>query len=111
MRLVRATRVHEGDVPDVVRDYVSWGAGPRACQYLILGGKVRAVLYGRNHVSTEDIQAVAHPVLRHRIITNFSADAEGIDSDKVIDRLLEVIPARQSSIAANPASAKAVEGS
>jgi len=111
MRLVRATRVHEGDVPDVVRDYVSWGAGPRACQYLILGGKVRAVLYGRNHVSTEDIQAVAHPVLRHRIITNFSADAEGIDSDKVVDRLLEVIPARQSSIAANPASAKAVEGS
>ena len=109
MRLVRATRVHEPDVPDVVRDYTSWGAGPRACQYLILGGKVRAVLHGRNHVGTEDIQAVAKPVLRHRLVTNFNADAEGIDADQVIDRLLEIIPARQSSIAADPASAKAVQ--
>ena len=111
MRLVRATRVHEGDVSQVIRDYVSWGAGPRACQYLILGGKVRAVLHGRSHVSTEDIQAVAHPVLRHRIVTNFNADAEGIDTDKVVDRLLEIIPAQQSPIAADPASAKAVERS
>ena len=109
MRLVRATRVHEGEVPDVVRDYISWGAGPRACQYLILGGKVRAVLYGRNHVSTEDIQAVAKPVLRHRVVTNFNADAEGITPDKVVDRLLEIVPATQSPIAANPASARAVE--
>jgi len=109
MRLVRATRVHEGDVPDVVRDYVSWGAGPRACQYLILGGKVRAVLHGRNHVSTEDIQAVARPVLRHRIVTNFNADAEGIDADKIVDQLLEIIPAKESPIAANPATAKAIE--
>jgi len=109
MRLVRATRVLEGDAPEVVRDYVSWGAGPRACQYLILGGKVRAVLYGRFHVSTEDIQAVAKPVLRHRVLTNFTADAEGYDPDKIIDKLLEIIPAKQSSIAADPRSAKAVQ--
>jgi len=109
MRLVRATRIHEGGVPDVVRDYVSWGAGPRACQYLIFGGKVRAVLYGRYHVSTEDIQAVAKPVLRHRIITNFNADAEGYDTDKIVEKLLEIIPAKESAIAANPATAKAVE--
>ncbi len=109
MKLVRATRISEGDVPDVVKDYVSWGAGPRACQYLVLGGKVHAVLNGRFHVSTEDIQAVAKPVLRHRIITNFNADAEGIDSDKVIARLLEVIPAQQSAIAADPRTSKAVE--
>ena len=109
MRLVRATRVHEGGVPDVVRDYVSWGAGPRACQYLILGGKVRAVLHGRFHVSTEDIQAVARPVLRHRIITNFNADAEGFTVDRIVDRLLEVIPAQESPIATNVATGKAIE--
>ena len=108
MRLVRATRVTEAGVPDVIRDYVSWGAGPRACQYLILGGKVRAVLYGRYHVSTEDIQAVAHPVMRHRIVTNFNADAEGFTTDKLVDKLLELIPAKESEIARNPATAKAV---
>jgi len=109
MRLVRATRVHEGGVPEIIRDYVSWGAGPRACQYLILGGKVRAVLHGRFHVSTEDIQAVAKPVLRHRVITNFNADAEGFTVDRIVERLLEIIPAQQSEIATNPATAKAVE--
>ncbi len=108
MRLVRQTRVHEGDVPEVVRDYVSWGAGPRACQFLILGGKVRAVLEGRNHVSTEDIASVAKPVLRHRIVTNFNADAEGYNSDRIVEKLLEITPAKESSIAANPASARAV---
>ena len=109
MKLVRATRIHEGGVPEVVGNYVSWGAGPRACQYLILGGKVRAVLYGRYHVSTEDIQAVAKPVLRHRIVTNFNADAEGFDTDKIVGKLLEIVPAKESAIAANPATAKAVE--
>jgi MoxR-like ATPase len=108
MRLVRATRIMEGDVPDVVKSYVSWGAGPRACQYLTLGGKVRAVLHGRFHVSTEDIQAVARPVLRHRIVTNFNADAEGFTTDKIIERLLEIIPPQESAIAANPRTAKAV---
>jgi MoxR-like ATPase len=111
MRLVRATRVIDTDTapPPVVRDYVSWGAGPRACQYLTLGGKVRAVLHGRVHVSTEDIQAVAKPVLRHRIVTNFNADAEGMTVDRIVDRLLETIPAQESAIATNPATAKAVE--
>ena len=109
MRLVRATRVDAGDVPDVVRDYVSWGAGPRACQYLILGGKVRAVLHGRYHVSTEDIQAVARPVLRHRIVTNFNADAEGVSVDAIVEKLLELIPPKRSPIAENPATARGVE--
>ena len=108
MRLVRATRVHEGQAPDIIRNYVSWGAGPRACQYLILGGKVRAVLNGRYHVSTDDIQAVAKPVLRHRIITNFNADAEGYTVDKLVDKLLEIIPAKTSAIATNPATRGAV---
>ena len=108
MRLVRATRVPSDDVPKIIKDYVSWGAGPRACQYLILGGKVRAVLYGRYHVSTEDIQAVARPVLRHRLVTNFNADAEGFDADKIIAHLLEIVPAKDSTIASHPATAKAV---
>ncbi|MCD4699026.1 MAG: AAA family ATPase, partial [Phycisphaerae bacterium] len=105
MRLVRATRVHEGDVPGFITDYVSWGAGPRACQFLIFGGKVRAVLHGRFHVSTEDIQAVAKPVLRHRIITNFNADAEGFTTDKIIDMMIDAIPAREGAIAGNPDTA------
>jgi MoxR-like ATPase len=109
MRLVRATRVLEGGVPEIVRDYISWGAGPRACQYLILGGKVRAVLHGRFHVSTEDIQAVAKPVLRHRVVTNFNADAEGFTSDRIIDKLLEDIPAQASDIEQNPRTSRAVE--
>ena len=108
MKLVRATRVHEGGVPDVIHDYVSWGAGPRACQYLILAGKVRAVLYGRYHVSAEDIQAVAKPVLRHRIVTNFNADAEGFTTDRIVEKLLEIIPAHESAVAADPSTAGAV---
>ena len=108
MRLVRATRVHEDQAPEIIRNYVSWGAGPRACQYLILGGKVRAVLNGRYHVATEDIQAVAKPVLRHRLITNFNADAEGYTVDKLIEKLLEIIPAKDSDIATNPATSGAV---
>ena len=101
MKLVRATRVHEGGVPDFVRDYVSWGAGPRACQYLILGGKCRAVLHGRYHVSTDDIQAVAKPVLRHRLVTNFNADAEGFTADKIIDQMIATIPAKEGAISAS----------
>jgi MoxR-like ATPase len=114
MRLVRATRVIEGgrvveDIPDVVKQYVSWGAGPRACQFLILAGKVRAVLEGRFHVATEDIQAVAKPVLRHRIVTNFNADAEGFSTDRIVDELLKTIPANESAIDTNPDTAKAVQ--
>jgi len=100
MRIVRATRVHDGDVPDFVSDYLSWGAGPRACQYLVLGGKARAAIRGQSHVSTDDIAAVTKPVLRHRIVTNFNADAEGLTPDKLIDRLLEHVPAHENAITA-----------
>lgn len=86
--LVRATRPEEGTAPDVVRNMISWGAGPRAVQALLLGGKARAALTGRHHAAIEDIKALAHPVLRHRIVTNFSAEAEGYTPDRVIEELL-----------------------
>jgi MoxR-like ATPase len=109
MRLVRATRVSEADIPTFVRDYVSWGAGPRACQDLVLGGKARAVLQGRYHVSTEDVQAVAKPVLRHRLITNFNADAEGVTPDALVDRLIASIPAKEGAIAADERTSKVLK--
>jgi len=99
MALVRKTRVHKGGVPDFIRDWVTWGAGPRAGQYLILGGKARAILRGRYHVSCDDIRSVAHPVLRHRIITNFNAEAEGIKPDHIVDKLLEDTPSDDSPLA------------
>jgi MoxR-like ATPase len=92
MRLTRTTRRESGEVPDFVRDYVTWGAGPRASQYLVLAAKARAVLHGRAYASTEDIRAVAAPVLRHRIITNFNAEADGVKPDDIVRRLLESIP-------------------
>ena len=92
LKFTRMTRVNRGTVPDFISDYVSWGAGPRASQYLVLGAKARAVLHGRYYVSCEDIRAVAPPVLRHRIITNFNAEAEGIKPDDIIARLTEIIP-------------------
>ena len=91
--LTRRSRVNSPEAPDFVRDWVSWGAGPRASQYLVMAGRARALLQGRTHVSTEDIRAVAHPVLRHRILTNFSAEAEGVTSDVIISRLLDTVPA------------------
>jgi len=95
LRLVRATRKPkrgETDLrPETVRDYLAWGAGPRATQNLVLAGKARAVLAGRTHVTTDDITAVAHPVLRHRMLTNYSAEADGISSDDLVDRLLKAI--------------------
>jgi MoxR-like ATPase len=107
LRLVRATRVHEEKVPQFVNDWVSWGAGPRGMQYLLLGGKARAMLQGRFFVNTEDIRAVAHPVLRHRIITNFNAESSGISSDKVIDRLLAEVPERNAGDEVAPQLARA----
>src|SRR5262249_18247755 len=82
--MVRQTRIGEPGVPKFIRDWLSWGAGPRAVQFLILGGKARALLHGRAHVQCEDIQALAYPVLRHRILTNFTAASEGVTSDTVI---------------------------
>jgi len=107
LRLVRATRVLEGDAPAFVKDWVSWGAGPRAMQFLLLGAKARAMLLGRFHVSTEDIKAVAHPVLRHRVITNFNAESAGISSDKVIDRLLTDVAERRQGDDVAPELARA----
>ncbi len=92
MSLTRATRPNESEAPQFIRDWVSWGAGPRASQFLILGAKARAALHGRNVATTEDIVAVAAPVLRHRILTNFNAEAEGMSSDKIVDKLLAHIP-------------------
>jgi MoxR-like ATPase len=94
LRLVRATRVHEEGVPDFINQWISWGAGPRAFQYLLLGGKARAALAGRSCVTTEDIRSVAHPVLRHRVITSFTAESSGVSSDDVVDRLLKEVPDR-----------------
>ena len=92
LRLVRATRVREPDVPDFITEWLTWGAGPRAVQFLLLGGKARAALDGRTFVSTDDVRAIAHPVLRHRIITNFNAESEGITPDKIVDQLLATTP-------------------
>lgn len=76
----------------MVAKYVSWGAGPRASQYLVLAAKARAVLHGRCHVAVDDIRAVAGPVLRHRIITNFNAEAEGLKPDDIVARLVQTVP-------------------
>ena len=92
LQLTRLTRREHGNCPKFIEDYVSWGAGPRASQFLVLAGKARALLKGRHHVSIEDIQAVAMPVLRHRIVTNFNAEAEGVKSDTIVRRLLEHVP-------------------
>jgi MoxR-like ATPase len=94
-RLVRATRpVSEDEAPDFIRQWVRWGAGPRAGQALLLAGKARAVLHGRPAVSLEDIRAVAAPVLRHRVLVNFQAEADGIDAEAVVARLLDTVHAR-----------------
>ncbi len=95
LQFSRLTRRSEGNCPDFVNDYVGWGAGPRASQYLILAGKARALLKGRYHVSTEDIRQVAYPVLRHRIVTNFNAEAEGIKGDTIVKKLIDFIPRQQ----------------
>ena len=93
LRLTRSTRIREGgEKPEVVENYVSWGAGPRASLYLVLAAKARAILSGATHVMPEHIKAVALPVLRHRIITNFNAEADGVTADDIVDRLLEATP-------------------
>ncbi len=89
LQIVRQTRVGKGNVPELVSKYVSWGAGPRASQYLVLAAKGRAALHGRFCVGNEDIQAVALPVLRHRIIANFNAEADGVSTDAIVNHLLE----------------------
>jgi MoxR-like ATPase len=92
VNLARATRPADETAPDFVKNYLTWGAGPRAAQYLVLGAKSRALLHGRFNVSCEDVREVAKPVVRHRIFTNFNADAEGITADKIVEMLIAAVP-------------------
>ncbi|MGB0760205.1 MAG: AAA family ATPase [Rubripirellula sp.] len=98
LSLVRQTRVGSDGVPDFVDDLVGWGAGPRAVQFLILGGKARALLQGRFHVQVEDIQALAKPVLRHRMVVNFAAESDGITSDEVVERIIAATPTTEDEL-------------
>jgi MoxR-like ATPase len=91
VRLARATRPGTDEAPDFIKKYLTWGAGPRACQAMLLGAKAHAMLDGRVHVSTEDIRAVAKPVLRHRLATSFRAESDGVSADHVVEKLFDVV--------------------
>ena len=98
-RLARATRPKEGEAPDFVREMVGWGAGPRAGISLITAAKAHAVLRGRFHATNGDVAAVARPVLRHRVLTTFNAEAAGVTSDEIIDRLVkEIVPMEEIAV-------------
>ncbi len=92
VRLAASSRPGQKGTPDFVNEWVNWGAGLRAGQALILGGKARALLQGRSHVTPDDVKALAVPVLRHRILPNFKAEAEGVDADKIVEKLIETVP-------------------
>ncbi len=98
LALVRASRPKSPTCPDSIRKWVAFGGSVRAAQYLVLAGKARALTSGRYHVSFEDIRALSHPVLRHRVLTNFHAQSEGVTSDMLVDRLLEAIPVPKSGM-------------
>lgn len=98
LAVVRQTRIGTEGVPDFVADQVGWGAGPRAVQFLVLGGKARALLHGRSHVTVEDIQQLCRPVLRHRLVVTFAAESDGITSDDVIDRLVQETPTAEDEL-------------
>ncbi len=91
VKLAAASRPHQPGTPDFINEWVSWGAGTRAGQFLVLGAKARALLRGRAHVAVDDIRALAHPALRHRILLNYRAEAEGLNVEAVIKRLLEAV--------------------
>ena len=93
LKLARSTRPRREGTPDYIDAWVSWGAGPRATQYMTLGAKARAILHGRYCALCEDVRAVAPTVMRHRIVTNFNAESEGIDTDHIVERLVKSIPA------------------
>jgi MoxR-like ATPase len=96
--LVGASRPGTASAPDFVNRWVTWGASLRASQFLVLGGKARAILRGRYNVSCEDVRAVAPAVLRHRVLLNFQAEAERVDSDQVINKLIEAVPEPKSGL-------------
>ena len=102
LALVRQTRISEGGVPQFAKDWLSWGAGPRAVQMLLLGGKAKALLAGRTHVSTEDVAALAAPVLRHRIVCNFAAESDGVTPDRVVSRLVDETPQAEGKLTSDP---------
>ena len=91
VRLAAASRPHQNASPDFVNDWINWGAGTRAGQFLVLGAKARALLHGRAHVTLEDIQTLAYPTLRHRILLNYRAEAEGVTVESVVKKLLETV--------------------
>jgi MoxR-like ATPase len=102
LRIVRATRISEAmdaglERPKLVKDYVGWGAGPRASEYLVLAAKAKAILSGSHNVTPEHVRAVARPVLRHRILTNFNAEADQVSTDQIVEGLLKDIPVEGSS--------------
>ncbi len=98
LSVVRASRPKSGSTPESIKKWIAFGASVRAAQYLVLGGKARALTMGRYHVTYDDIRALAHPVLRHRVLTNFHAQSEGITSDTLVDRLLEAVPMPRSGM-------------
>jgi MoxR-like ATPase len=98
VRLVNSSRPVSQHAPDFIRRWVNWGASLRASQFLILGGKARAVMQGRYNVSVEDIRALAYPILRHRILLNFHAESERVKPDDVIRRLIETVPEPKSGL-------------
>jgi MoxR-like ATPase len=98
LSLVRQTRVGEVGIPDFVGDQLQWGAGPRAVQFLILASKARALFHGRAHVTTEDIQVLAPPVLRHRLVLTFAAESEGVTADSIVKRLIETTPTKEDEL-------------
>jgi len=98
LSLVRQTRAGEPGSPDFVGEQVRWGAGPRAVQFLVLGAKARALLQGRTHVNCDDIQALAKPVLRHRLVLSFTAESEGLAVDDIVERLLAITPTREDEL-------------
>jgi len=98
LSLVRTSRPKAANAPDSVKKFVAFGASVRAAQFLALGGKARALTSGRYHVSFEDVRALTHPVMRHRIITNFHAQSEGVTTDQIVDKLLQQVPLPRSGM-------------
>jgi MoxR-like ATPase len=96
--LVSTSRPNTAKAPDFINRWLTWGGSIRASQFLILASKARAILYGRYNVSQEDVRAVALPVLRHRLLTNFQAESEKIDSDQIIKKLIETVPKPKSGL-------------
>jgi len=102
LRIARSTRPGREEAPDFIGANLAWGAGPRAAQFLVLGAKARAALHGRHHATADDVDTLALPVLRHRIATNFNAEAEGLTPDLLIARLLETFPVGESALDRRP---------